>query len=81
MSFLDEHTEVLYIIVSIKLHIGNDMDSGQYVCDIIDYNTGTWWNCDVDTITKHLRYTNYVYGNLSKKYEQKKGKFYYEWIR
>ena len=39
--FPGKNTGVLYIIVSIKLHIGNDMDSGQYVCDILDYNTGT----------------------------------------
>ena len=45
MPFPDK-PEVLYILVSIKLHIGNDMDKGRYVCDVLDYNTGTWWNCD-----------------------------------
>ena len=40
MSFPD-NPEVLYIIVSIKLHIGNDMDKGHYVCDLLYYNTGT----------------------------------------
>ena len=40
------NSEVLYIIVSIKLHIGNDMEQGNYLCDVLDYNTGTWWNCD-----------------------------------
>ena len=39
--------KVLYILVSIKLHIGNDMDQGNYVCDVLDYNTGTWWNCEL----------------------------------
>ena len=39
MSFPGKHAEVLYIIVSIKLHIGNDMDKGHYVCDVLDYNT------------------------------------------
>ena len=28
--------EVLYILVSIKIHIGNDMDKGHYVCDVLD---------------------------------------------
>ena len=41
ISFPDKHAGVLYILVSIKLHIGNDMDYGQHVCDILDYNTGT----------------------------------------
>ena len=42
MSFPDKHPELLYIIVSVKLHIGNDMDKGHHVCDILYYNTGTW---------------------------------------
>ena len=53
MSFLDKHPEVLYIIVSIKLHIGNDMDKCHYVCYVLDYNTVTWWNCDDETITQY----------------------------
>ena len=40
--FSDKHPEVLYIIVSVNLNIGNDMDKGHYVCDVLDYNTGTW---------------------------------------
>ena len=35
MSFTDK-LEVLYIIGSIKLHIGNDMDKGHCVCDVLD---------------------------------------------
>ena len=31
----------IYILVSIKFHIGNDMYQGHYVCDVLDYNTGT----------------------------------------
>ena len=45
MSFPNE-PKVIYILVSIKLYIGNDMDQGHYVCDVLDYNTGTWWNFD-----------------------------------
>ena len=36
MSFPDKHPEVRYIIVSIKLNIGNDMDKGHYVCDVLN---------------------------------------------
>ena len=39
MSFPGLYAEVLYNIFSIKLHIGNDLDKGQYVCDVLDYNT------------------------------------------
>ena len=35
MSFQGKHAEVIYILVSIKLHIGNDMDEGHYVCDVL----------------------------------------------
>ena len=41
MSFPNNY-EVLYILASVKLHIGIDMDQGHYVCDVLDYNTGTW---------------------------------------
>ena len=34
MSFPD-NPEVLCIIVSIKIHIVNDMDKGHYVCDVL----------------------------------------------
>ena len=42
MYFSDKHDEVVYIMISIKIHVGKDMDSGHYVWDILDYNTGTW---------------------------------------
>ena len=56
MSFLDKHAEVVYILVFIKPDIGNYMDIGRYVCGVLDYNIGTWWNCDDDTITNHSSY-------------------------
>ena len=49
------------------------MYSGHYVCDILDYNTGTWWNCDNEQITKYSGYPKNVYDNLSKENEQQKG--------
>ena len=56
LSFLDKHAEVVYILVFINLNIGNDMDSCHYVCGVLDYNIGTWWNFDDDTITNHSGY-------------------------
>ena len=73
MSFPD-NPEVLYILVSIKLHIANDMDKGHYVCDLLDYNTGTCWNCDDETRTQYPGYPMNVYNDLSIDKEQKKGK-------
>ena len=64
MSFPD-NVEVLYIIFSIKINIGKDMDKGHYVCDVLDYNTGIWWNCDDETITQYPGYPMNVYNDLS----------------
>ena len=52
MSFID-NPEVIFILVYVKLHIGNDMDKGHYVYDVFDYNKVTWWNCDDETITQY----------------------------
>ena len=65
MSFPDKHLEVLCILVSIKLHIGNDMDIGHYICDILDYNKGKCWNCDDETITQYPGYSMNIYNDLS----------------
>ena len=65
MSFPGIEAAVLYILVFIKLHIGNDIDKGYYVCDLLDYNTGTWWNCNDGKITQYPGYPMNVYDNLS----------------
>ena len=39
MYFPGTNAEVLYILVSIKIRIGDDMDKGHYACDVLDYNT------------------------------------------
>ena len=65
MSFPDKHPELIYIHVFIELHIGNDMDKVHYVCGVLDYNTGTWWNYDDATITQYPGYPMYVYNDLS----------------
>ena len=64
MSF-PNNPEVLYILVCIKLHIGNDRDKGHHVCDVLDYNTGTWWNYDDEKITQYPGYPMNVYNDLS----------------
>ena len=74
MYFPDKHVEVLYIIISIKLHIGNDMYKGHYVCAVLDYNTGTWWNRDDETITQYPGYPMNVYNDLSIHKNQKRWK-------
>ena len=73
MYFSGEDAEVIYIIVSIKLHIGNDVGSCHCVCDVLDYNIGTWCSCDDVTITKYSGYPKNVNDNISKDNEKKKG--------
>ena len=63
-----------YILVYIKLHIGNDMDQGQYACDVLDYNTVTWWNCDDEKVTQYPGYPMNVYNDLFSDKNQKLGK-------
>ena len=82
MSFTGIDAEVIYIIVSIKINIGKYMDKGHYVCDILDYNTGTWWNCDDDTITQYPGYPMNVHDELLiDKKEKKQENSVYEWIK
>ena len=48
MSFSDSYDEVVYILVSININPVKGVDSGNCYCDVLDYNTGTWWRCDGD---------------------------------
>ena len=73
MPFTGKHSEVVYIMVSIKIHIGKGMDSGHYVCDVLDYNTGTWYNFDDGIIIHYSVYSENVYDNLSNENEPKRG--------
>ena len=57
--------EVIYVLVSIKYHIGNDMDQGHFICDVLYYSTGTWWKCDDEIITKYPGYPMNVYNEFS----------------
>ena len=41
------------------------MDKGHCVCDVLDYNTGTWWNCDDKKITQYPGYPMNIYNDLS----------------
>ena len=51
---------MIYVLVCIKYHIGNDSDEGHYICDVLDYITGTWWKCDDEIITKYTKYPKNV---------------------
>ena len=37
------------------------MSPGHYLCDILDFNTGIWWCCDDDNITKLIRMPVNIY--------------------
>ena len=57
------------------------MDKGHYVCDVLDYNTGTMWSCDDYIITQYLGYPMNVYDDLSIHLNQlKKGNSIDGWI-
>ena len=64
MSFPGIDSEVRYIPVYINLHIGKDVYKGHYVCDVLYYNTETWWNFDYDTITQYPGYPMNLYDEL-----------------
>ena len=81
ISFSGRHAEVVYILVSIKIHIGKYMDSGHYFCYVLDYNTVRWRNCDDGTITYYSGYPDNVYDNLSNENGEKGKCLYYECIR
>ena len=73
MSFPND-LKAIYILVSIKIYIGNDIDQGHYVCDVLDRNTVTWWTCDDEKVTQYPGYTMNVYNYLSSNKKQKKQK-------
>ena len=65
MSFSGKSDEAVYILVAIKIHVDNDMDSCNYVYDVLDYKKGKWCNCDGYKITNYSGYLVYVYDNVS----------------
>ena len=71
MYFPVINAEVFYILVSVKIHIGNGMDKAHCVCDVLDYNTVTCCTCDDATITQYSGYPMNVYNNLSIDNERK----------
>ena len=40
------------------------MDQRHYICDVLDYSTGTWCKCDDEIITKYSGYPMNVYDEL-----------------
>ena len=73
MYLSGNYDEVVYILVSIKNNLGKFMGSGHCYCDILDYNTGTWWICDDDNISEFRGYPCNVYDELSHKNVQHQG--------
>ena len=56
---------VIYILVSINTHEGNTMSSGNYYCDILDFNIGIlWWYYD-DNITNFRGISENVYSEAT----------------
>ena len=51
-----------------------DKEKGNYVCDVLEYSTGTRWNCDDAKITQCPVYPMNVYNDLSSDKKQKIGK-------
>ena len=82
ISFPGIDSELLYMIVSIKLYIGKDTDKSHYVCDALDYKIVTLWNWYDDTINQYPGYPINVYGELLIDMKPKKLEIIvYEWIR
>ena len=48
------------------------MDKGHYGCDVLNYNTRTFWNFDDATITQYSGYPMNVYDNLPINNEKKR---------
>ena len=44
--------DVKYFLVSVEYHDWTSNNTCHYFCDILDINTGIWWLCDDDIITK-----------------------------
>ena len=80
MSVQGIYSEVIYILVSIKLRVGSDMDKGHYVWDVLYYNTGTLWNFSDDTINQYTGYPMNVYDELLIDKKKKLENSLYIWI-
>ena len=74
MSFSDSDDEVVYIIVSINISVGQDMDSGHYYCNVLYYNTGTWCICDDEKRTNYRGYRKNFYDESLHENKQKQRK-------
>ena len=42
----------IYSLVSIIYHDGNSMSTGHYYSDILEFNTGVWWQFNDDSMTQ-----------------------------
>ena len=55
------------------MHDGDSLDSGHYLNDVIDINTGIWWHCDNDDFTEIFDLSERVYNKEILKKTTKKG--------
>ena len=44
--------KISYTLVSLINHDGKSLYCGNYVSDVFNSSTGTWWHCDDDNITQ-----------------------------
>ena len=70
MYFSDGNDEVVYILVSINIHVVQEMDSGHYYCDVLNYSTITMWRCYDDRIPNYTGYVENSHDELPQENEQ-----------
>ena len=51
-NFTQDTEDVTYNLVYLNDHGGNSMSPSNYLYDTLYFNTGIWWYCDDDKITK-----------------------------
>ena len=66
---------LVYVLVSIKIRVVKNMDSGHLVCYVLDYNSGKWQRCEYDKITNFRGYPENVYDELLHENKQNQGKY------
>ena len=56
MKILSRNEKMLYAVVSLIMYMVYSFDCGHYYSEIFDFNTGIWWHCDDDEITKIINF-------------------------
>ena len=60
-------------MLSIKIHVGKDMDTFHYYSDVLDHNTGIWWRCENGKMMDLRGYLDDVDDELLHEKEQNQG--------